>query len=118
MLFRSKQKATEPIWDLKHDVLNKFKHVDNVVEVHWERASDGGFLKIQFYDHVVENVVPKVAVDVFKLLEFLKTRGCRSRNIGMIGHSLGAHIAGMAGRIFKQVCKSSVNIIIGENMKK
>ena len=64
----------------------------NVIAVDWSRGN-------QFpYDQAVANTVLVGAV-INQLLQTMITVGVRPEQIHLIGHSLGAHVSGYAGRL-------------------
>ncbi|XP_053686036.1 phospholipase A1-like [Sabethes cyaneus] len=69
----------------------------NVLVVDWENSASS-----LLYPAVVRYRVPKVAELVAALIDNLLQFGQTSDQIGIVGHSLGAHIAGLAGRRVKQ----------------
>lgn len=65
----------------------------NVISVDWEAGS----LTAGYY--VIQARVPEVGEDISKLINFLLSQTpLRSKDFHIIGHSLGAHIAGFAGK--------------------
>ena len=67
----------------------------NVVSVQWPAGS--AYFVIDYY-HVVSHV-PVVGVEVATLLYQLdKVKGVTNTLVHVIGHSLGAHIAGFVGK--------------------
>uniref|UniRef100_A0A1Q3FPE0 Putative lipase n=1 Tax=Culex tarsalis TaxID=7177 RepID=A0A1Q3FPE0_CULTA len=68
----------------------------NVIAVDWEKGAKTLLYPVARYR--VPQVAEVVAATIDKLLDF----GQSSDQIGMIGHSLGAHIAGLAGKKTRQ----------------
>lgn len=64
------------------------------------------------YDDVVE-VVTEVGVFVSEMVDFLVENGMNPNTTTLIGHSLGAHVVGIAG--FHS--KSKINHIVGKCMQ-
>lgn len=75
----------------------------NVIAVDWEKGARTLLYPVARYR--VPQVAEVVAAAIDKLFDF----GQSSEQIGMVGHSLGAHIAGLAGKRTKQ----KVAFIIG-----
>lgn len=65
----------------------------NVIVVDWSQIADH-----KDYIAVAKNV-PRVASRVASFINFLRTSaGLRTSNMKIIGHSLGAHVAGLSAR--------------------
>lgn len=72
------------------------KHADcNVCIVDWSSLASGGYID------VVKNRLPRVVDDIVNELEIYMERGMNISEVSIVGHSLGAHIAGSVGREFK-----------------
>lgn len=69
--------------------------IDNVIIADW---SDGA---TQLYD-VSRSLVPRVGLRIGEMLSaFMEEKSISPENVHVIGHSLGAHIAGNVGKYFK-----------------
>lgn len=75
----------------------------NVVVVDWKKGSN------TLYTSAVKNVL-KVGAFVGKFVDWLVEKGTPISAFHIIGHSLGAHISGVAGR---SVTKGTVPYITG-----
>jgi len=69
--------------------------VGRVVIVDWRP-----FNWIPNYNYVAKTIVPKIAEDLTKVLIYVQNKG--NGKFELVGHSLGAHIAGQSGRLLKQ----------------
>lgn len=79
----------------------------NVFCVDWEQgANDGGI----FGYPDVRYRAPEVARMVAGLIDTLLELGQAPQQIGLIGHSLGAHIAGLAGKMTKRKVASIIGL--------
>ncbi|XP_055859354.1 phospholipase A1-like [Episyrphus balteatus] len=79
----------------------------NVISVDWSRLLN--YLTLNYIGATFQ--VPKVAVKVAKMIDFLVDEGNMSLDdLHVIGHSLGAHVSGIAGR---NVVAGKVHTIIG-----
>nr|BAN20541.1 lipase [Riptortus pedestris] len=78
----------------------KQKYLDfddvNVIAVDWSDIA----WNINYY--AIVNQVPDVGLYVAQLLDFLVAQGCDPQSFHLIGHSLGAHVAGYAGYSVKK----------------
>lgn len=71
------------------------KDTDNLIVTDWSEGAN------QLYD-VSRSLVPKVGLKIGeKLSKFMEKKGIQADNVHVIGHSLGAHIAGNVGKYFK-----------------
>jgi pancreatic triacylglycerol lipase len=98
------------------DATFKWQHdVGRVVLVDWR-----GLNSNPIYNDVVKKTVPEIAEDLTKELIYVQNKG--NGKIELVGHSLGAHIAGQAGRLFKLNTGKKIDSIIGKvvyiNMQK
>ena len=66
----------------------------NVIYVNWVDGS--GF---PYQDSVANTQI--VAIDISKLIQKMISLGALKKNIHLIGHSLGAHVSGLAGQRIK-----------------
>lgn len=82
------------------------RDVGRVVIVYWWPHNFGS------YFWIAENTVPEIAEDLTKQLIHIQEKG--NREIELVGHSLGAHIAGQAGRLFKLETGKEIDSIIGK----
>jgi pancreatic triacylglycerol lipase len=90
------------------DATFKWQHdVGRVVIVDWR-----GLNSNLNYNNVAKNIVPEIAEDLTKELIYIQSR--RNGKIELVGHSLGAHIAGQAGRLFKLYTGKKIDSIIGK----
>uniref|UniRef100_A0A6A7G9Y3 Inactive pancreatic lipase-related protein 1-like n=1 Tax=Hirondellea gigas TaxID=1518452 RepID=A0A6A7G9Y3_9CRUS len=81
------------IYEIKDKLLRK--EACNVISVQW--PSGWRYFVIDYY-HVTGHV-PVVGQEIAKLLQMIdKHKGLSTMDIHMIGHSLGAHIAGFTGK--------------------
>ncbi|XP_037935717.1 pancreatic triacylglycerol lipase-like isoform X2 [Teleopsis dalmanni] len=77
----------------------------NVISVDWRKYANMEYIT------VASKVLPEVGAAVAKLIDFLYTNyGLNFNELVVIGHSLGAHIAGFAG---KQVKLGKIEAIVG-----
>lgn len=67
----------------------------NVCIIDWSHLAKGGYI-----DTI--NKIPRVVADIMKEIEKYKKRGMMIPNITLVGHSLGAHIAGAVGRAIRE----------------
>jgi len=81
--------------------------VGRVVIVDWRQTS-----WIPHYEHVAEKIVPGIAEDLTKVLIYFRNKGYKK--FELVGHSLGAHIAGQSGRSFKLKTGKEIDSIIGK----
>lgn len=71
------------------------KGMDNLIVVDWSAGAN------QLYD-VSRTLVPKIGLQIGELVsDFMEKKGIMPENVHVIGHSLGAHIAGNVGKYFK-----------------
>ncbi|KAK1132249.1 hypothetical protein K0M31_016371 [Melipona bicolor] len=75
-------------------VRNAFIEVwnSNVIVVDWSKIADN-----VVYSSVAKSV-PSVADHVAAFVNFLRSNGLKTTNLKIVGHSLGAHIAGLSAR--------------------
>lgn len=78
----------------------------NVIVVDWSRISKNEYIYASFQ-------VKKVALYVASMLNFLQTMGMDPSTTTLIGHSLGAHVMGLAGHHSINI----INYIVGNNNK-
>lgn len=84
------------------------KHTSgNVIIVNWGVYA--------FCDYISASIIYSPAVGKYEadLIRFLCNNGFEYDNIHVIGHSLGAHIAGLAGKRIKQG-RRKIGTIIGK----
>lgn len=62
----------------------------NVIVVDWSKISNGLYV-------YASNMVVKVGKHIAEMIDFLETFGMSPKRTRLTGHSLGAHIAGLAG---------------------
>lgn len=85
------------------------QHGCNVIAVNWKVLAD----PITLYPTIAAIHVPRVAKYLEKFIRILKASGALVSTISMVGHSLGAHIAGQAG--YKLLTTNDrLNIIYGK----
>lgn len=82
------------------------KHGDyNVIVIDWSNISCRPYLW-------ASNQVKKVALYVAQLLNFLQRNGMNISEVIMAGHSLGAHVVGLAARN----SNGMMNYIVGKSL--
>ena len=104
-------------WNLLLAYLDSPEEDYNVVCVDWGPLARGsGPLASIFYPLVIENV-PKVGEKIADLISFLRSQGFVNtfESVHLIGFSLGAHAAGIAGsllqrRLFRKIGRITGNI--------
>lgn len=62
----------------------------NVILVDWRQIAGSLYV-------YASNLVTKVGKHVAKMVDFLGTQGMKMEKTRLIGHSLGAHVVGLAG---------------------
>ena len=82
--------------------LNKGEY--NVIVVDWERGANTPIYS------TARNRVSNIGVVLAQFIDFLNGRGLAFSRVDIIGHSLGAHIAGIAGKL---VSRGRINAIVG-----
>ena len=75
----------------------------NVIVVDWSRISLGEYI-------LASKQVKKIGRYVGSMIDFLETKGMDLSRTTLVGHSLGAHIMGLAGYFAKR----TVNYIVGK----
>ncbi|XP_076241015.1 phospholipase A1-like [Calliopsis andreniformis] len=102
------------IYDLTRALVQQ-EHV-NVFSVNWDDAACNGGLSLTdtlAYNSAVKNV-PTVGEDVAKFIVRLQQKfGVKIQDIVLFGHSLGAHIAGFAGKAVQRMTNQKLQQIIG-----
>ncbi|XP_014247562.1 pancreatic triacylglycerol lipase-like [Cimex lectularius] len=84
---------SDSIQSIKNNVL---KQEDiNVIGVDWSLISD------HLFYHIIAAEVPGVGAHVSEFVSFLMSNGLKYKDIHMIGHSLGAHVASFAAKNLK-----------------
>ncbi|MEL4897155.1 Ig-like domain-containing protein [Crocosphaera sp. Alani8] len=83
----------------------------NILLVDWSEANGSGLLSLSpfVYREAARNA-PKVGE---KLGEFLAQQGVNADSLHLIGHSLGAHVSGVAGRRFEDITNKKALEIVG-----
>lgn len=82
---------------------------NNVIGVDWGKYADS-----LNYPVVAQDYVPKVGFILAKFMEFLvRTFLVPVANIQMIGHSLGAHVCGFAGKYLMEFGVGKLPVIVG-----
>lgn len=66
----------------------------NIISVDWSKGAKENYIMASGY-------MEKVGSFVANFVEWLISRGSHINDFHVIGHSLGAHIAGMTGRSIK-----------------
>lgn len=79
----------------------------NVITVNWGKVAKKSYFKAASKCKEVGNIVGHFLINLFNL-EVVKPE-----NIHLIGHSLGAHIAGSAGKLFHQKQNQKIARITG-----
>lgn len=64
------------------------------------------------YFEIASQHVPNLAKDVNEKMMYIRNSGAKT--IELYGHSLGAHVAGQAGRLFKEKMGVAVDEIFGK----
>jgi len=52
----------------------------------------------------------KIGANIAEFLTFMETQGCLTKNLHIIGHSLGGHIAGFVGQNLKNKAARTTGI--------
>ena len=81
----------------------------NVIVVNWWKAQQFLGLPKAYWD--VVRIVENVGDEVGSMLKFLKAEGLNLDKTLLVGHSLGAHVMGFAGKKMN----GNVNYIVGMN---
>ncbi|KAK9507393.1 hypothetical protein O3M35_007258 [Rhynocoris fuscipes] len=82
--------TAEIIQSIKNGILGQMEA--NVFAVDWSKIA------IDIFYHIIAQEVPNVGEYIGKFMNFLIENGDSASNIHAIGHSLGAHAAGFAGK--------------------
>ncbi|KAI5636365.1 lipase domain-containing protein [Phthorimaea operculella] len=93
----SNDKTTVAIETLKDALVNKTN--SNIIVVNWNKLASGQYKAAYAFSNTV----------AFVLIEFIKfmiDNGLSSKQLHLIGHSIGAHIAGIAGKYFRDQNKT------------
>uniref|UniRef100_A0A336LZ86 CSON008726 protein n=1 Tax=Culicoides sonorensis TaxID=179676 RepID=A0A336LZ86_CULSO len=87
------------------------KNKNNIIIVDWEKGSGTSYFQ---YPFIANHRVPMVAERVAQFTQFIvQDFKFNVRNITIIGHSLGAQIAGLAGKEFKKRTGKIIFYIVG-----
>lgn len=81
----------------------------NVILIDWWKMQS--ILGVPIPYNMLFDDVARVGNHVAKLISFLESQGLDANTTTLIGHSLGAHVMGIAG----DKAKNKVNHIIGKN---
>lgn len=79
------------------------KSDSNVIVIDWSPASKDSYLLARL-------LVPLIGVHVGKMLSFLEDNGMNEGTTTLVGHSLGAHIMGIAGKNAKKRVKYLIGL--------
>ncbi|KAJ2947547.1 hypothetical protein O0L34_g17335 [Tuta absoluta] len=77
---------------LKDALVNKTE--SNIIVVDWNKLASGRYKTACSFSNTVATVL-------IEFIKFLMTNGLSSKKLHLIGHSIGAHIAGKAGKYFR-----------------
>lgn len=69
---------------------------------------------VQGYYKVATKHVPTMAADLNEKLMYVRRKG--AGRMELIGHCIGAHVVGQAGKLFKRTTGTNIDKIIGEQM--
>jgi len=84
------------------------KHKVNFISVNWQKGSDWTLYSS------ARGRVKNVAEHVGSFVDFMIAAAeLKTTDLTIVGHSLGAHIAGIAGKTIKKTGKGTVNKIVG-----
>ncbi|XP_051160870.1 pancreatic triacylglycerol lipase-like [Leptopilina boulardi] len=75
----------------------------NVIVVDWSPASQESYLLARL-------LVPPIGMHVGEMISFLEDNGMNASTTALIGHSLGAHVMGIAGKTAKKRVKYLVGL--------
>lgn len=88
-------------------ILAYLQHDDyNVIVVDWSEIAVGEYI-------LASRQVKDVGRFVAAMIDFLETKGMDPTKTTLVGHSLGAHVMGLAGYF----ANNTVNYVVGEQLK-
>ncbi|XP_055859356.1 phospholipase A1-like [Episyrphus balteatus] len=98
--------SDEPVCSLIRDAIFKTKRPRNIICIDWSKIARKTYPTARF-------VAPSVGKDLSMFINFLlKHTSMSMKNLYVVGHSLGAHVAGIAGKHLKEQNKS-IPLIVG-----
>ncbi|KAJ6639790.1 Pancreatic triacylglycerol lipase, partial [Pseudolycoriella hygida] len=101
---------------LKDDLFRLWLEVERVIIVSWKEYSYGSestaFQASSDYVNVVQYHVPRLARDIFEKIVHIRKNGANGP-IAIIGHGVGAHVAGQTGKLLKKETGYTLDKIIG-----
>ncbi|KAJ6648497.1 Pancreatic lipase-related protein 2, partial [Pseudolycoriella hygida] len=101
---------------VKDDLFRLKLEVERVIIVSWmeySHASASTALKASTnYNRVVEYHVPRLARDMFEKIVHIRKNGANG-SIEIVGHSVGAHVAGQTGKLLKNETGYALDQIVG-----
>ena len=77
-----------------------------MIIVDWSQFS----VKVDY--HVPASLTLNVGKRVAEMIDFLVSKGMNPNTLTIVGHSLGAHVAGLAG----YYAKETVNYVVGKRL--
>jgi len=95
---------------VEHNSFRYDPEVGQVMFVDWTKYATAKYAGFNYFT-IITNTLPKVAKDLAKAVHYIKEN--TNGPVELVGHSLGAHLVGQAGRQYKELYGEPLDRVIG-----